>query len=180
MDNTTQNNINIRPENNNASSSPRDLTPSNNKKPMGLIIFAVSCAILAIGGFAFGIYELSDSNKKSQQISDLQTSVSDRGAKIEELKAKIDSADSGNKEAPTEPTEGNTPNQEPEKARDGKTAEIVFMDVIEDNEERAVFKIGECSSDATSVKCPVGVDGRDALISFQTEDGLLRLTIPKN
>ena len=48
-------------------------SPANkNKKPKGLVFGVVFCAILAIAGVVFGIYELVDSNQKSQQISELK------------------------------------------------------------------------------------------------------------
>lgn len=55
-------------------------TPTNkNKKPKGLVFGVVFCAILAIAGVVFGIYELVDSNQKSQQISELKAQVESQG-----------------------------------------------------------------------------------------------------
>lgn len=48
---------------------------SINKKSKSLIIGVIFCVILAIIGIVFGIYEFMDSNKKSQQISDLEAQI---------------------------------------------------------------------------------------------------------
>ena len=56
---------------------------------------------------------------------------------------------------------------------------MTIESTLDENETRTVFKIGECSADGPSVKCPVDVNGKDALISYNSTDGLLRLTLPK-
>ena len=62
---------------------PPVATPTNkNKKSKGLIFGVVFCAILAIGGIVFGIYELMDSNQKSQQISELKAQVESQGDNV--------------------------------------------------------------------------------------------------
>ena len=55
------------------------------KKQKGMIIGMVALAILACGGISFGIFGMSEANKKASEISDLKVQIEDRDGKISTL-----------------------------------------------------------------------------------------------
>lgn len=159
---------------------PQSPVVLDNKKPTGLIIATAVCATLAVAGTAFGIYGLVDSGQKSQQVSDLKSDVASKDAKITELEAEVLSLSTKN-EGSVVIESGNTVSQpEQETNKNDGTAAILLGDKLAENGTRAVFKLGECTADGPSVKCPVTVNGEEALISYVTSDGILRLTLSNN
>ena len=88
--------------------------PKNSKS---LIATSIICAILALGGIAFGVYELMDSNQKSSTISALENEKLEKEAKIAELETTIsnleaESETQSEKENTTESTEETNPTTE--------------------------------------------------------------------
>ncbi|MBQ6320713.1 hypothetical protein IJI17_00600 [Candidatus Saccharibacteria bacterium] len=51
------------------------MTPEVPKKNTGLIVGMIACAVLAVGGVSFGIYEMSQVNQAKDQIADLKVEV---------------------------------------------------------------------------------------------------------
>lgn len=149
----------------------------NNSKQtggVGLKIATATAIIIAICGIGFGIYGILGSEQKSQQIADIETKLANKNQKITELEAEISQLDSEGEDI-LEPT---IDEPESEVITDEETATIALESTLDENETRTVFKIGECTADGPSVKCPVSVNGKDALISYNSNDSLLRLTIP--
>ncbi len=61
------------------------MTGETEKKGKGLIAGMVACAILAVGGVAFGVYGMMQSSQKDNQISDLKVQIEDSNGKITAL-----------------------------------------------------------------------------------------------
>ena len=144
-----------------------EITQAPSKKSTGTTIAMIICALLAVFGIAFGVYEFLNNNKKTEQISNLETELETKNSTITELESKISNLESET----IEPEATTTENSE--------TATIVLGEPLEDNETRTVFRIGDCTIDPPSTKCPVVVNDKESLISVVTTDGILRLTIPK-
>lgn len=179
--------------NNSLTASQQSVTEP--KKQKTLLATTIICAILALAGIAFGVYEFLDSNQKSSQISTLENEVSKKEAKITELETELSNSESkmgsttenetielneeSTTETATEPTIETT--------TQGKTATIDLTSEIGETETTKVYKIGECTADGGttasgshfSVKCHVAVDGKEALISYHDDDNILRLSLPK-
>ena len=168
MDNSTQNNAN------NTVPTQAQLTQTC-KKSTGMLVVVALCAILAITGIAFGIFELLDSNQKNQRISELETKLNSKESEITELKNQVSSLETQTDE-PTTIIENDDSGSTIDKG--DKTAKIILGTIIDENETRTVFKIGDCTADGPSVKCPVDIDGKQALISYLSTDSMLRLTLP--
>lgn len=168
--------------------APAPLPTAGAKKPVGLMIATAVCAVVAVGGIAFGIYGALESSRKSQRISDLEATIVNKDAKIAELEAEISglSVDAPAPEAPVaepeaeEPTEPTEPAEPSVPSKNDNEAIITLGDKLDSNDSRTVFKIGDCTADGPSVKCPVTVDGKEALISYNSNDSILRLTLPND
>ncbi|MBO4812567.1 hypothetical protein J5491_00210 [Candidatus Saccharibacteria bacterium] len=167
-----------------AQAAPRPLTVPSSKKPTGLIVATAICSVLAVAGIAFGVYELMGSNQKDSKISSLESEVKEKDAKIEELENTISLLD-----MPTEETiviNENTNNETPSD-QSNDTAVISLGTKLDDNGTRVAFKIGDCTADGgtaasgshLSVKCPVTVNGKEGLVSYNDNDNILRLSIPR-
>ena len=61
------------------------MTGGTQKKNTGLIAGMVACAVLAVGGIAFGVYGMMQSSQKDSQISDLKVQVADKDGTITTL-----------------------------------------------------------------------------------------------
>ena len=61
------------------------MTGEVQKKNTGLIASMVVCAVLAVGGIAFGIYGMMQSSQKDSQISDLKVQIADKDGTITTL-----------------------------------------------------------------------------------------------
>ena len=155
---------------------PQSPAADNSKQTNGngLRIATVVAAIVAACGIGFGVYGMLDSGQKAQQISNLETEITNKSQKITQLESEISQLSSKSEELlkPTIDT------SEPEATTGDETAAITLESTLDENETRTVFKIGECTADGPSVKCPVDVNGKNALISYNSTDSLLRLTIP--
>lgn len=167
-----------------ASNQPSATTPlappNKSQKQKGLIFGIVICAILAIAGIAFGVYEFLDSNQKSAQISDLKTDVADKTTKITELETTISNLDAEKESVNIAESGIITDDSESETTIQDGTAAVILGDIIDENETRTVFSIGQCTADGPSVKCPITTPNGEALISYVSNDSILRLTLPKN
>ena len=141
---------------------------------VGLKITTAIAIVVAVCGIGFGVYGILGSEQKSQQIADIETELANKNQKITELEDEISQLDSESEDI-LEPT---IDEPESEVIADEKTATIALESTLDENETRTVFEIGECTADGPSVKCPVSVNGKDALISYNSNDSLLRLTIP--
>ena len=161
-------------EANPASSQPQ--LAQTDKKPTRLIVATAFFAILAVAGISFGVYELLDSNQKNQQISDLKSKIENKNSEIEELETTISSLQTETKE---NNSSSETTNTEPATNSTTKTATITLGSILDENETRTVYKIGDCTADGPSVKCPVNVNGKEALFSYINTEGILRFTLPK-
>ena len=166
------------PEIDNIASQPQPVAVQSNKKPTGLIVATAICAVLAVAGIAFGVYEFIDSNQKSQTISTLKTEAQEKDEKIENLENMISILETATSETVivTEDTDTDT---EASPSQSSDTASISLGTKLDDNGTRAVFKIGDCTADGPSVKCPVTVNGKEGLVSYNSNDSILRLSIPK-
>ena len=167
-----------------SSSNPAPITsPSKPSKPKALIATTVICAILAVAGIGFGVYGMLDANQKSQQTSDLKTDIANKNTTITELESTISDLKAKSEkietveiaESATTPT-----NPEPTVREEDNTIAVVLGDKLAENETRTVFKIGECTADGPSVKCPITTAKGDALISYNSNDSFLRFTLPNN
>ena len=164
-----------------------------------LKITTAICAILALAGIAFGVYELMDANQKSSKISALENTVSEKEAKIAELETTISNLEAESETQPeientTQPTDGTNPNTEPtttqptEQATASENPTIQLISEVADTDTTKVYKIGECTADSGtgasphySLKCHVTINGKDSLISYHDGDNnILRLSLPKN
>lgn len=162
--------------------------PMEKKKPVGLIVAMVICIIVAIGGIAFGVFSFIDSNQKSQQISSLKNDISAKDDQINTLEVELleltFKADELGLKPETSQSGSDAPAPETETTSTDNVASITLGDILDDNDEQTVFKIGECTYDggasATSVKCPAIINGKNGLISSNSSDSFLRLIIPKN
>ena len=177
MDNNTHNFAEgVTTVGNYGSTSSQNQSSQNNKKPVGLIVTMTICVVLAAVGISFGIYGVMDSNQKNQQISDLETKLDNKNLVIADLETKVSSLETKSEENVSEPE--NTNPETATTSNDGTVA-LLLGDILNENEERTVFKIGDCTIDPPSTKCYVEVNGKQALISSVSTDTLLRLTIPK-
>lgn len=61
------------------------MTGGAEKKGKGLVAGMVACAILAVGGIAFGAYGMIQNSQKDNQISDLKVQIEDSNGKITAL-----------------------------------------------------------------------------------------------
>ena len=170
-------------------SAQSQMPASNSKKsPSWLVATAVVCGMLAIAGTAFGVYELIDSNQKSEQLSNLKADINNKDEKINELETQISELtvdkteiDIDSDVAIDEPE--STPAQETQ-PNDG-TAVVVLGSILDENDSRIVYRVGECSADGSastniSIKCRTTINGKEGLVSSNTSDGIIRLVIPKN
>lgn len=159
------------------------VSPVVDNKPKGgngLKIVAIVASVVAVCGIGFGVYGMMQSYEKDSQISDLKVEINDKIIKIEEFETKI--SDLNNKieevDTDTETITSDTTGQETSN-NDGKTT-ILLGEMLDKNDSRTVFKIGDCTADGPSVKCPVTVNGKDALISYNSTDSILRLSLSNN
>lgn len=80
-----------------APKAPKKDNPSENtlKKSNAVLIVSILCLILAVGGIAFGVWEMMDGNaqmaKKDEQIKELNSQISLLKQEKEELEAQIES-----------------------------------------------------------------------------------------
>ena len=132
----------------------------------GLKIAVSIAAVIAACGIGFGVYGVLDSQQKSQQITNLETEIVSKNQKITELETEISQIGSKDEEA----SESIIDESETETATENNTVVMTIESTLDENETR---------TDGPSVKCPVDVSGKDALISYNSTDGLLRLTLPK-
>lgn len=164
-----------------APTTPEDNMPvstSNPKNSKALLATAIITSVLALAGIGASIYFFMDSNNKSTEISNLNskvtslnTQIDEKDNKIEELETKISSLNVNNEEV-NNPESGTT-------EKEG-TATIVLGEAIAETETGTVFKIGECSADGPSVKCPITTTEGKALISYTSTDNVLRFTTIDN
>lgn len=182
---------------------PSQTTPTQSenqpKTNNALKITTAICVILALGGIAFGVYELMDSNQKSSTISALENEKSEKEAKIAELETTIsnleaESETQSEKENTTESTEETNPTTETTTTQPADTSAtseaptIQLISEVADTDTTKVYKIGECTADSGtgasphySLKCHVTINGKDSLISYHDGDNnILRLSLPKN
>lgn len=159
--------------------TPTATSINKNQKPKSLIFGMVACVVLAIAGIVFGVYEFMDSDQKSQQISELKTSIDNKTTKITELETTISNLNAKN-EIIDIGSETTTSDSKSETTTQSGTATIVLGDILDENETRTVFNIGSCTADGPSVKCSITTPNGEALISYVTTDYILRFTLPKN
>ena len=162
------------------------MTGGMQKKNTGLIAGMVVCTVLAASGIAFGIYGMMQSSQKDNQISELKIEINDKTTKMEEFETIISKLNDEIEEAATsvetttttisDTTEQVTNNNN----SDSKTAIILLGAILDKNDNRTVFKVGDCTADGPSVKCPVIVNEKNALISYNSNDSILRLTLPND
>lgn len=145
-----------------SSQQDAEVTPVK-KSSKGMLIGMITCAILAAGGVGFGVYELEEAAKFSQQISNLKAEVENRDATIAELQIVAETSE-----------------RELEKKASEETVTITLGAKFDENETRTVYKIADCSADGPSVKCHVIANNEDALISWNSTDSVLRVTLPNN
>jgi len=147
----------------------------------GLKITTAIACVVAVCGIGFGAYGMIQNSQKDNQISDLKVEINDKSAKIDELEAEISNINSKKEEVAIN-TEAITMNPDvasQESSSDSsETAAISLGTMLDKNDSRTVFKIGDCTADGPSVKCPAIVDGKDALISYTSNDSILRLSLP--
>lgn len=153
------------------------------KSGNGLKIATVIACVVAACGIGFGVYGMMQSFQKDNQISDLQVEINDKSAKIDELEAEISNINSKKEEvainAEAITTNPDVASQE-SSSDSSETAAISLGTMLDKNDSRTVFKIGDCTADGPSVKCPAIVDGKDALISYTSNDSILRLSLPND
>ena len=154
------------------------------KSGNGLKIATAVACVVTVCGIGFGIYGMLQSSQKDSQISDLKVEINDKSTKIEELETKISDLDNEVEEVVTDVETATTTNPDATDQKtsnnNSETAAILFGAMIDKNDDRTVFKIGDCTADGPSVKCPVTVDGKDALISYNSNDSILRLSLPND
>lgn len=156
-----------------------------NKKKNGdglKIATAIAC-VVAVCGIGFGIYGMMQSSQKDSQISDLKVEINNKLVKIEELETKISNFDNKMEEVVIDTGTTTTDldaTDQVTSSSDNEAAAILLGTMLDKNDSRTVFKIGDCTADGPSVKCPVIVDGKDALISYNSNDNILRLSLPNN
>ncbi len=146
----------------------------------GLKITTVIACIVAVCGVGFGIYGMIQSSQKDNQISDLKIEINEKAAKAEELETKISNLNSKIEEITASTETASSDTTEQASSNSDKTAAILLETILGKNDNSTTFKIGDCTADGPSVKCPVTVNGKDALISYNDVDSLLRLTLPNN
>ena len=159
--------------------SIQSIQTKNNTKSKGMICAIIISVIFGLAGIAFGAYGMVQSNNKTSEISELKTNVNDKSAKIEELETTISNLNT-KEEATVQESAIIVSESETQTKQDNETASIILGDVIDENETRTVYKIGDCSADGPSVKCSISTNNGEALISVVTTDSILRLTIPNN
>ena len=149
----------------------------------GLKIATAIACVVAVCGIGFGVYGMMQSAQRDSQISDLKVEVNDKSAKIDELETEISNLDSKKEEVvintETITTDPDVTSQEPNN-NSSETAAILLGTILDKNDSRTVFKVGDCTADGPSVKCPVTVNGKDALISYNSTDSILRLSLSNN
>ena len=153
------------------------------KSGNGLKIATVTACVVAVCGIGFGVYGIVQSSQKDGQISDLKVEVNDKSAKIDELETKISNLDNKKEEvAIITETTTTYPDATSQESSDNssETAAILLGAMLDKNDSRTVFKVGDCMADGPSVKCPATVDGKDALISYNSNDSILRLSLPND
>lgn len=159
------------------------MVENKQKSGNGLKIAAAIAYIVAVCGIGFGIYGMMQSAQKDSQISELKVEVNDELAKINELETKISNPDSGKEgatiNAGTTTTDPDVASQESSNDS-SETVTVLLGTMLDKNDSRTVFKVGDCTADGPSVKCPATVDGKDALISYNSNDGILRLSLPND
>lgn len=150
----------------------------------GLKIATAIASAMAVCGIAFGIYGMVQSAQKDNQVSDLKVELNDKTVKIAELETEISNLNNKTDEITidTEVTATAEPddNKQPTSNSNNETAAIHLEAMLDKNDERTVFKVGNCTADGPSVKCPVTINGKDALISYTSTDSVLRLTLPND
>lgn len=174
---------------------PSQTTPpqseNQTKTNNALKITTVICAILAIAGIAFGVYEFLDSNQKTAQISTLKNEISNKETTITDLEKEVSNLEdkisaieeNSNVVGPTETPESQV-SPIPETKPESQENTIDIISEIADTDTTKVYKIGECTADGgaashVSIKCPVTISGKKALISYHDDDRNLRLSLPK-
>lgn len=163
-------------------STPITPMSDNNKSSSknGLKITTAIACIIAVCGVGFGIYGMIQSSQKDNQISDLKIEINEKTAKVEELETKISNLNGKIEELTASIETASSDTAEQASNNSDKTAAILLGTILGKNDNSTTFKIGDCTADAPSVKCPVTVNGKDALISYNDIDSLLRLTLPNN
>ena len=172
----------------NATPAPAPSKPQSSK---ALLATTIICAIFAIAGIAFGVYEFLDSNQKTTQISTLKNEISNKETTITNLENEVSNLEdkisaveeNSNVVGPTETPESQV-SPIPETKPESQENTIEIISEIADTDTTKVYKIGECTADGgaashVSIKCPVTISGKEALISYHDNDGILRLSLPK-
>lgn len=159
------------------------MVENKQKSGNGLKIATVIACVVAVCGIGFGVFGMVQSSQKDEQISDLKIEMNDKNAKINELETKLSNLDSETEEAAvgTETitaTDSDATNQV--SGNNTETATVSLESILDKNDARTVFKIGGCTADGPSVKCSVIVNGEDALISYNSNDSILRLSLPND
>ncbi len=153
------------------------------KDGKGWKIATAIASVVAVCGIGFGVYGILQSSQKDSQISDLKVEVNDKLVKINELETKISNLDGEKEEVAinieTITTNPDVASQE-SSSNSSETAAILLGTMLDKNDSRTVFKVGDCTADGPSVKCPVTVDGKDGLISYNSNDSMLRLSLPND
>lgn len=148
----------------------------------GWKIATIIASVVAVCGIGFGVYGIMQGSQKDGQIADLKTEINDKTTEIEELEAEMSNLDNKTEEIVNgvETTTISDAAEQTVSDNDSETAAILLGAVLDKNGDRTVFKVGDCTADGPSVKCPVTVDGKDALISYNSSDSILRLSLPND
>ena len=142
----------------------------------GLKIATAIACVVAVCGIGFGVYGMMQSAQRDSQISDLKVEVNDLETEISNLDSKKEEVVINTETITTDP---DVTSQEPNN-NSSETAAILLGTILDKNDSRTVFKIGDCTADGPSVKCPVIINGKDALISYNSTDSILRLSLSNN
>lgn len=138
MDNDTQNTAGLGSVEMPALDKSQSPSLRSDKKPVGLIISMVVCAILAVAGIGFGVYAFTDSGQKNQQIAELEATVDNKESEIEKLETKVSILEL---ETTVSTSEEETTDSEPATALEttDETVTIALGDIIDENEERLML-----------------------------------------
>ncbi|MBR3172881.1 hypothetical protein IKF21_03185 [Candidatus Saccharibacteria bacterium] len=160
------------------------MVENKQKSGNGLKIAAAIACIVAVCGIGFGIYGMIQSSQKDTQISDLKVEINDRSTKIEELETEVSDLNNKIEEVAIDTETITTTDTDVIGQVTGndnsETAAILLGAILDKNDSRTVFKVGDCTADGPSVKCPATVDGKNALISYNSNDSMLRLSLPND
>ena len=179
-------------EDNTNMAAPSTVVDNKPKDSKGLKIATAIACIFGICGIGFGVYGVMQGLEKDNQISNLKAEVNSKSAKIQELETTISNLNNKTEEividtettTPTDTTEQNATEQNTTEQTasndDNETVTILLKEILDKNDDRTVYKAGDCTADGPSVKCPVTINGKNALISYNSNDSILRLTLFNN